>query len=63
MNNIVGLAVFGLGIVLLIFGLTAVPSPGADIPQLSSNHSTWMLLGGAAAVIGGLILAIFSRRN
>ncbi|MGN6641510.1 MAG: DUF3185 family protein [Verrucomicrobiota bacterium] len=62
MNNIVGLAVFGLGIVLLIFGLTTIPSPGA-VPQLSSNHSTWMLVGGAAAVIGGLILAIFSRRN
>ncbi len=56
MTNVVGLALFALGVVLLITGFSDSPvagsrgSPGPD--------SLWLILGGAITVIGGLWLAL-----
>jgi LPXTG-motif cell wall-anchored protein len=66
MNNITGLAVFALGIVLLIFGFNASQPFGAELSRNLSNNSdqssVWLIAGGGAAVLGGLFLALRSRR-
>jgi hypothetical protein len=62
MNNVVGLAIFGVGIVLLVFGFNASHSFGSDVSRFFTGNPTdksmWLLIGGAAAVIVGLLLAI-----
>lgn len=62
MNNIVGLGIFALGIVLLIFGFNESHSFGSDVSRLFTGNPTdrslWMLVGGAVAVVVGLTLAI-----
>jgi Na+/melibiose symporter-like transporter len=67
MNNIVGLAVFALGIVLLVFGFNASQSFSSDVSRFFTGNPTdksiWMIAGGAAAVVGGLFLAIRSGRR
>ncbi len=66
MFNILGLGVFALGIVLLIFGLNESQSFSSDVSRFFSgnptNHSIWLIAGGAVAVIVGLFLALRSRR-
>ncbi len=67
MNNIVGLAIFAVGIVLLIFGFNASQSFSSDVSRFFTGNPTdksiWMIAGGAAAVIAGLFLAITSARR
>ena len=62
MNNIVGLAIFGLGVVLLIFGFNESHSLGSDVSRVFTGNPTdrsmWFLIGGAVAVIVGLVLAV-----
>jgi len=62
MNNIVGLAIFALGVVLLIFGFNEAHSFSSDVSRTftgnPTNRSMWLIVGGAAAVIVGLVLAI-----
>lgn len=67
MTNIVGLAVFAIGIVLLIFGFNASQSVGSDVSRFFTGNPTdksmWLLIGGAAAVIVGLYVAIRGARR
>ena len=67
MNNIVGLAVFAAGIVLLIFGFNASHSFSSDVSRFFTGNPTdksmWLLIGGAAAVIIGLVLALRGSRQ
>lgn len=67
MTNAVGLAIFLLGIVLLIFGFDATQSLSAEVARLWNSHRAdqglWLVIGGAAAVIGGLILAFRGARR
>lgn len=67
MNNIVGLAVFAAGIVLLIFGFNASHSFGSDVSRFFTGNPTdksiWLLVGGAAAVIVGLVIALRGTRH
>ena len=67
MNNIMGLAIFALGVVLLIFGFNESHSFSSDVSRTftgnPTNHSMWMITGGAVAVIGGIALAISGRRR
>ncbi len=62
MNNIVGLAIFAVGIVLLIFGFNESQSLSSDVSRFftgnPTNHSIWMIAGGALAVVAGLVLAV-----
>jgi len=62
MNNIIGLAIFALGVVLLIFGFNESHSFGSDVSRFFSGNPTdramWLLVGGAAAVIAGLVFSI-----
>jgi len=67
MNNIVGLAILGIGIVLLIFGFNASHSFGSDVSRVFTGNPTdrsiWLLVGGAAAVIVGLVMSIRGTRR
>ncbi len=67
MNNIVGLGIFALGIVLLIFGFNESHSFGSDVSRFftgnPTNRAIWLIIGGAAAVIIGLVLALRARRE
>jgi multisubunit Na+/H+ antiporter MnhB subunit len=65
MINILGLAIFAVGIVLLIFGFNQTQTVGLEISRVFSSPSDrtlWMLIGGAVTVIAGLFLALQSRR-
>jgi len=67
MNNIVGLAIFAVGIVLLVFGFNASHSFSSDVSRFFTGNPTdksiWFLVGGAAAVIVGLVVAIRGGRR
>jgi multisubunit Na+/H+ antiporter MnhB subunit len=67
MNNIVGLAIFALGVVLLIFGFNESHSFSSDVSRFftgnPSDRSIWMIIGGALAVVAGLVLAIRGSRR
>lgn len=67
MNNIVGLAILALGIVLLIFGFNESHSFSSDVSRVFTGNPTdrsmWMIIGGAVAVIAGFVLALRSRRS
>ncbi len=62
MNNVVGLTIFAIGIVLLIFGFSASQSLSSEVSRLftgsPTDRSLWMVAGGVAAVIAGLLLAV-----
>ncbi len=65
--NIVGLGIFALGIVLLIFGFNESQSFGSDVSRFFTGNPTdrslWLIAGGAVAVIAGLVLAIRGARR
>ena len=67
MNNIVGLGIFALGIVLLILGFNESHSFSSDVSRVFSgnpnNRSLWLLIGGAVAVLVGLALSIRGMRR
>jgi hypothetical protein len=67
MNNIVGLVILALGIVLLIFGFNESRSLGSDISRFFTGNPTdravWMLIGGVVAVSAGLFLSLTSTRK
>jgi len=67
MNNIIGLAVFALGIILLIFGFNESHSFSSDVSRTFTGNPTdrsiWFIAGGAAAVIVGLVLSVRGMRK
>ncbi len=67
MNNLVGLAIFALGIVLLIFGFNESHSFSSDVSRVFTGNPTdksmWLIIGGAAAVIVGLVVALLGVRR
>ena len=67
MNNVLGLALFAIGIVLLIFGFNEAHSFGSDVSRFFTGNPTdraiWMILGGIAAVIVGLFVSIRGMRR
>ena len=67
MNNIVGVAIFALGVALLIFGINESHSFGSDVSRFFTGNPTdrsmWMIVGGIVAVIAGGVLAITGLRR
>ena len=63
MVRILGLVLLAIGIVLLIFGYNASQSVGERIVEGVTGHYTdqtmWYLIGGVAAVVGGVGLAVW----
>jgi hypothetical protein len=58
-NKLVFLALLAGGIVLLIFGINASNSFGSDVSRFFTGSPTdkamWMVIGGAAAIVVGLV--------
>ena len=67
MNNIAGMAVLALGIVLLIFGFNESHSFSSDVSKTftgnPTNHSMWLIIGGAVAVVAGIGVSLTGRRK
>jgi uncharacterized protein DUF3185 len=67
MNNIAGIAVLALGIVLLIFGFNEAHSFSSDVSKTftgnPTNHSMWLIIGGAVAVVAGIGVSLSGRRK
>ncbi|HET7624263.1 MAG TPA: DUF3185 family protein [Verrucomicrobiae bacterium] len=67
MNNIIGLAILALGIVLLIFGFNESHSFSSDVSRVFTGNPTdrsiWFIAGGAVAVIVGIFLALSARKS
>jgi multisubunit Na+/H+ antiporter MnhB subunit len=67
MNNAIGLAIFALGVILLIFGFNESYNPGSEISRLftgsAGERPVWLIVGGALAVLTGLAVAIAGARR
>ena len=60
-NRIVGIVLVVAGVVLLVMGLQATDSVGEKIHEgltgRFTDSTTWYIVGGIAAIVGGGILA------
>jgi hypothetical protein len=67
MNNIAGIGLLALGVVLLIFGFNESHSFTSDVSRTftgnPTNHSMWLIIGGAVSVVVGFVLALTGRRK
>lgn len=67
MNNILGLGIFALGIVLLIVGFSESEAISSELSRVFSgdysNRNLLMLVGGGTSVVLGLFVAIRSRKG
>jgi Protein of unknown function (DUF3185) len=67
MNNIVGLAILALGIVLLVFGFNESHSFSSSVSRTftgnPTDRSVWFIAGGAVAVIVGLFLTVRGSKS
>lgn len=61
MNKAIGLALLVVGIVLIIFGISASDSFGSDVSRFftgaPTDKSMWLLLSGVAATIVGSLMS------
>jgi hypothetical protein len=59
MNKVVSLAMLAVGILLIIFGVSATKSFSSDISRFFTGTPTdkaiWMLIGGVVATVIGLV--------
>lgn len=62
MNKAIGLALLVAGIIMLIYGISASNSVGSSVTRAVSgaptNETLWLLIGGGAATIAGLVLTL-----
>ena len=68
MNRIISLALFVIGVVLIVFGVMAMDSFSSDVSQFFTGAPTdkavWMLIGGVVAAVVGLSgAAVFGSRS
>ncbi len=66
MGNLRRLAIFGLGIALLIVAFDALGSGHSEtfvLSGIAQPNSPWLLAGGSVAILAGLLLAFTGRRN
>jgi len=62
-TRIVGMVLLAVGVMLLIFGYNASQAVGEQIVEgftgRFTNQTMWYLIGGVAAVVGGLGLTVW----
>jgi len=67
MNKAIGLALLAVGIVLIVYGISASDSVGSHLSQTftgaPTNKTLWLLIGGIAAAIVGAALAFTGSRR
>jgi len=58
MFKAVALALLAGGVLLLVFGVNAMNSPGSDLSRFftgaPTDRATWLLVGGVAMIVAGL---------
>ncbi len=61
--RVIGLALLAVGVALLVFGYNASHSVGEQVIEGITGHFTnrtmWYLIGGIAATVSGIALAIW----
>jgi hypothetical protein len=64
MNKAVGAALVAVGVILVIYGISASESFSSDVSRFFTGSPTdrtiWLFVGGAAALVVGLVL-MFQR--
>lgn len=67
MKTALGAALVVAGIILLVMGLNASDSFASDFSRFFTGSPTdraiWMMIGGAAALVGGIVMVFVSRRG
>jgi uncharacterized membrane protein YidH (DUF202 family) len=67
MIRIIGLVLVAVGVTLLIFGYNATNSVSEQIVEGFTGHFTnqtmWYVIGGIAAVVGGVALSFWGGRR
>lgn len=65
MNTAIALALLAAGILLTIFGVNAMNSVSSDISRFftgaATDRSIWMLVGGLAMSVVGIVLLMQSK--
>ncbi|MCX7374297.1 MAG: DUF3185 family protein [Alphaproteobacteria bacterium] len=63
---IIGFALLGMGLLLMVLGFNASRAPVEQVTEaLTGNYTDrtmWYLLGGAIAIMAGLVLTFMNRR-
>ena len=66
MNKALGIALIVVGIGLIIFGINATQSFSSDFSRFftgtPTEKSIWLLIGGVAAAVVGLVLSLSGRQ-
>lgn len=64
--RIIGIVLVVIGVILLGMGYNATQSFGEEVSEAVTgkytDETTWYFIAGAAAAVGGLLLAIFGKR-
>lgn len=64
MRLAIGLALIGVGVVLLIWGVTAADSFASNFKEFFTGNPTdksmWLIVGGVGAAICGVVLSAFA---
>ena len=67
MSRGLGIALLVVGVILLVYGISASNSVSSDLSNLFTGKPTekaiWLIVGGAAAAIVGLFGTLGSRRG
>jgi protein-S-isoprenylcysteine O-methyltransferase Ste14 len=63
----IGIALLVIGVVLLVFGISASDSIGSDLSRLfrgtPTDRSIWLVVVGAASAIVGLLMTLSPKRG
>ena len=67
MNRAIGIALLVVGVVLIVYGIDASNSVSSNVSRTftgsPTNKTMWLLLGGAASAIIGLVLTLTGFGN
>jgi hypothetical protein len=66
MNKPLGIALLAIGIVLMVFGISASDSFGSDVSRFFTGNPTdksmWLLLAGVASLVVGGVMTFRTAR-
>lgn len=66
MQRVIGLMLVAVGVLLLVLGISAADSIASDVSRFftgePTDRSIWMMIGGVAAIAGGIMMSLMSPR-